>query len=102
MLVPIGDMLRVAVEQQYAIGVPLVLHGGSSTGDERLKKSIEHGVAKINIYTDMSTEAKHRLKSALEEGWDRVRYNDLVDVAKGAFKDVASHYMRLFGSAGRG
>ncbi len=83
------------------VKLPLVLHGGSFTGDERLKKSIEYGVAKVNIYTDMSTEAKKRIKKALDERWDKTRMNNLVLEARLAFKDVSAHYMQLFGSAGK-
>lgn len=83
------------------VKMPLVLHGGSSTGDERLKKSIEYGVAKVNIYTDMAVEAKVRVKKIIDEQWGKIQYNDMIREARGAFKDVAAHYMQLFGSAGR-
>jgi len=83
------------------VKMPLVLHGGSSTGDERLKRSIDYGIAKVNIYTDMAEEAKRRIKKALDERWDKVRLNDLIHETRGAFKDVSGHYMQLFGSTGR-
>ena len=83
-----------------AVKLPLVLHGGSSTGDERLKRSIEHGVAKVNIYTDMSAEAVERIKKLLADK-PGARLNDVVQATRGGFKDVAGHYMRLFGSANR-
>lgn len=83
-----------------AVKMPLVLHGGSSTGDERLKKSIEHGIAKVNIYTDMSTEAVERIKKLLAEK-PEARLNNVVHATRSAFKDVAGHYMRLFESANR-
>lgn len=84
-----------------AVQLPLVLHGGSSTGDERLKKSIEYGIAKVNIYTDMAHEAKARIKRLLDEKYDRIRLNDMIQETRGAFKEVSTHYMRLFGSAGK-
>ncbi len=84
-----------------AVQMPLVLHGGSSTGDERLKKSIEYGVAKVNIYTDMADEAKKRIKRILDEKYDKIRINDLILETRAAFKEVSAHYMQLFGSAGK-
>lgn len=84
-----------------AVRLPLVLHGGSSTGDERLKRSIQYGVAKVNIYTDMTAEAIRRIKRLLDEKPDTVRLNPIVQETRAAFRDVAGHYMRLFGSANR-
>ncbi len=83
------------------VKLPLVLHGGSSTGDERLQKSIAYGVAKINIYTDMADEAKKRIKRILDEKYDKIRMNDLIMETRAAFKEVSGHYMQLFGSAGK-
>lgn len=84
-----------------AVKLPLVLHGGSSTGDERLKRSIEYGVAKVNIYTDMADEAKRRVKKLLDERYDEIRINDMILETRAAFKEVSAHYMQLFGSAGK-
>ncbi len=83
------------------VKMPLVLHGGSSTGDERLQKSIQYGIAKVNIYTDMADEAKKRMKKLLDEKYDKIRINDLIMETRAAFKDVSSHYMQLFGSEGK-
>ena len=84
-----------------AVKLPLVLHGGSSTGDERLKQSILHGIAKVNIYTDMSAEAIARIKKLLAETPETVRINPIVQLTRQSFRDVAGHYIRLFGSADR-
>lgn len=34
-------------------GIPLVLHGGSSSGEENLHRCATEGIAKINIFTDI-------------------------------------------------
>src|SRR5699024_10097466 len=39
------------------VPVPLVLHGGSGTRDENLKKCIQCGIQKINLFTDMADPA---------------------------------------------
>lgn len=84
-----------------AVRLPLVLHGGSSTGDDRLRQSIQHGVAKINVYTDMAQEAKVRIRRLFDERYDEIRLNDMIQETRAAFKDVSAHYIRLFGSAGK-
>lgn len=83
-------------------GLPLVLHGGSSSGDERLARSTQHGVCKVNIYTDMSSAAMRRLEDVFASGRHKeMRANDVLTEVKIAFRDVAAHYMRVFGSDGR-
>ena len=83
-------------------GLPLVLHGGSSTGDQRLSESTAHGVCKVNIYTDMSTAAMKRLSEVFTTGRDRdMRVNDVLGEVKIAFRETAAHYMHVFGSVGR-
>jgi fructose-bisphosphate aldolase class II len=81
--------------------IPLVLHGGSSTGEENLLKAISLGICKINIYTDMAVQAKESVRSLLEEDDPKTRINDLLLATKKSFGEVAGSYMRLFGSAGK-
>ena len=40
------------------IDTPLVLHGGSSSGDENLNKCATNGISKVNIYTDLCVAAR--------------------------------------------
>lgn len=37
-----------------AVPVPLVLHGGSGIGDDDFRTAIRKGIAKVNIFTDLS------------------------------------------------
>lgn len=83
------------------VPVPLVLHGGSSSGDENLRRSATLGVAKINIYTDMATAARERMAALLAQDAPKPHLGRLLVEAKQAFKEVAAHYMDVFGSAGR-
>ena len=36
-----------------ATNVPLVLHGGSGSGDDNLARFAREGICKVNIYTDL-------------------------------------------------
>ena len=40
--------------KQAAGNVPLVLHGGSGTPEDQLTQAIENGIAKINIYSELT------------------------------------------------
>ena len=44
---------------------PLVLHGGSGTPDDQMKTAIEHGITKINIYSDVVGAMNDGLKNKL-------------------------------------
>lgn len=44
---------------------PLVLHGGSGTPDDQMKMAIEHGITKINIYSDVVGALNTGLKNKL-------------------------------------
>ena len=84
-----------------ALDVPLVLHGGSGTGDENLRRAVACGIAKVNIYTDMALAAKARIQQILAAEADKIRFAELLFEAKAAFKEMAGHYMDVFGSTGK-
>ncbi|MHB1417504.1 MAG: class II fructose-bisphosphate aldolase, partial [Chloroflexota bacterium] len=76
------------------------LHGGSSTGDERLREAVARGIRKVSIFTDMSVRAVAGIRAALAED-ARATLVTLLGHAKQAFGEVSEHYIRLFGSAGK-
>jgi fructose-bisphosphate aldolase, class II len=84
-----------------AVTVPLVMHGGSGTGDDKLARAVAGGIRKINIYTDSALEAKRRIRKALAEEPEKTAFVDMVADAKAAFKEVSARYMDLFGSSGK-
>lgn len=45
------------IEINQKLQIPLVLHGGSSSGDENLKICTQNGIVKINIFTDIIQSA---------------------------------------------
>jgi fructose-bisphosphate aldolase class II len=49
-----------------ATGIPLVLHGGSGIPQEHIKRAVEHGIAKMNI----GTEIRQAYEQALAGGGD--------------------------------
>jgi len=78
-----------------AVEVPLVLHGGSGSGDENLRKAVELGISKVNVFSDMLKAIE--IKTEKEEdifGLDRE------DIAKSAVKECINHYLKVFKSEG--
>ena len=98
------------------VTVPLVLHGGSGTGDENLKKCIACGIQEINLFTDMANPAGEAMAlymrgesseepdiSAALEMFSGKKKNYYVAPMVGAevYQRKLEHYIKLFGSAGK-
>lgn len=82
------------------VTVPLVLHGGSSTGDANLKKAVELGITKVNIFTDLLIEGAKYVKGHIE----KEQYPTMETVYKEGlegYKNMLKHYMCLFDSVNR-
>lgn len=90
---PVIDFQRLA-EIKEAIETPLVLHGGSSTGDENLSRCAKGGITKINIYTDLVVAAA---KAARETPWKD--YAELRATQKAGMMACLEHYYGVFGTA---
>lgn len=78
-------------EISEAIDTPLVLHGGSSSGDVNLNKCALEGISKINIFTDLITA-----------GYVKINENkpkDLLELREYSIqgmKEKLSHYYEVF------
>jgi len=83
-----------------AVSVPLVLHGGSSSGDENLRKAVELGIAKVNLWTDLSNGACDKVKGYLERK-EFPSYAGILKLGLSGYKAVLTHYMELFGCVNR-
>jgi fructose-bisphosphate aldolase class II len=81
------------------VDIPLVLHGGSGLTDEQYKASISKGISKINIFTDLSLEAKRRIIQTAQT--DGASYFDLMAQIRPAFRDRCEYYLDVFGATGK-
>jgi len=93
------DLQRLG-EIRSAVGIPLVLHGGSGTPEADLKRAISLGIAKVNVATEIVTV----LRESLLEQWQVQRTSWLPVVMAGAMKTMpplVEKWIRATGSAGR-
>ncbi|OJG34105.1 ketose-bisphosphate aldolase [Enterococcus devriesei] len=74
-----------------AIPTPLVLHGGSSSGDENLNQCGLKGISKINIFSDLINAAQDGI---IQE--NPTNYLDLKKVASKSMKNCLRHYYEVF------
>ena len=81
---------------------PLVLHGGSGTPDDQMKAAIEHGITKINIYSDVVGALNSGLKDKLASITNPSTWPVFVfEEARVRMREVIREKIRIFGSAGR-
>ncbi len=79
-------------ELKEAVSIPLVLHGGSSSGDANLKTCAEIGISKINIFTDVCQAAALAMGSVEEKN----NYRKIMSAADEAIRQVVRHYHHVF------
>ena len=65
------------------VSLPLVLHGGSGLSDDDFAAAIEHGIVKINIYTDVVFAGQKAVEHNI-----LCSYPDMMKAAEDAMKDA--------------
>ncbi len=82
--------------------VPMVMHGGSGTPDDQIKKAIEKGICKLNIYSEMLSAYYGELKKKLEEsGTLAIWVSNANEKPLEALKEVVKEKIDLMGSANK-
>lgn len=79
----------------------LVLHGGSGTPEEDIKKAIKLGVVKININTELRIAYSDALEEEIKEHPDEVKPYKILASAVEETKKVVKKKIDLFGSMGK-
>jgi ketose-bisphosphate aldolase len=77
-----------------AVGIPLVLHGGSGTPDDVLKKAIELGICKVNVNTEVSMAAVSYLQTCFEKQQMAHLSTIMADMQQ-AIEPVMTKFVRL-------
>ena len=90
----------LAAVQEKTGALPLVLHGGSGSGEENLRKAVACGINKINVCTDAFEAGKVATLKALEEN-PNLDYMHMCMAAEAGIKQFVKDYMKVIGSSGR-
>ena len=85
-------------ELKDALDIPLVLHGGSGTGDENLARCAREGTNKINLSNDLKRSA---IENLVKEDLSGNAVYQLYPLLAEGFKHKIKHYIRLFGCEGK-
>ena len=89
--------LELLAEIRRQVSLSLVLHGGSGLSDNDFKNTIQYGISKINIYTDVINAAINKVR----EECGALNYTDLNLKAEEAIYEVTAKKIKLFGSNNR-
>ncbi len=80
-----------------AVNIPLVLHGGSGTPEEDIKKAIGLGISKININTETRLAFSSALRKSLQVQTSEITPYKYLQEAIEAVRAVIEKNIRLFG-----
>jgi fructose-bisphosphate aldolase, class II len=94
------DFERIA-QLRAACSIPLVLHGGSDTPDLDIRRAIETGIDKINIWTDVRIPFLQNLKNTLEGPIRKIEVSEAFGAARAVATEVIRKKNQLLGSAGK-
>ena len=83
-----------------SVSVPLVIHGGSGTGDENIKKAVSLGIRKINVFSDWIRPAMWKTAELIKENPKRVA--KMADAQRDVIYDVLGHWFEISNSVGKG
>lgn len=82
------------------VTVPLVIHGGSGTGDDNIKKAVSLGIRKINVFSDWIVPAQ--LKTAELIGQNPKAIGKIAEAQRDIIYDVLQHWFEISGSINKG
>lgn len=89
------DLLK---ELREKVSVPLVLHGGSGTGDDNLRKAAQLGICKLNIAYDLYRGAIDALASKNTSGNGAYGLYQYLGIG---IVGTANHFIDICGSEGK-
>jgi fructose-bisphosphate aldolase class II len=93
------DFERLADINQ-ALGIPLVIHGGTGLSDAQFRQLIDNGVTKINYYTALADAAGKQIQTNAQAA-DRPGYTSMLRGTAQAVQQEAERCIDTWGSNGR-
>lgn len=93
--------LDLLEEINEAVNIPLVLHGGSDNKDEEISQTYLHGVAKINLSTDMKNAFFGQMRSFLDDNPGAYEPDVIMPSCREAAKQLVKQKMDLFNSTNK-
>lgn len=95
--VPYLDYDRLTEIKEATGGFPLVLHGGSGTGDEGLGKAARMGINKVNIGCELFSAAIEAIEHADTSGSGAYGFANIIEEG---YSSRLKHFITVLGSEG--
>ncbi len=95
---PCLDFERLGKIKEMTGNFPLVLHGGSGTGDKNLEKASRMGINKVNVGTDLFKASLHAVRTADLDGG---KIYDIWQVINDSWRDELIRWIKLLGAEGK-
>lgn len=92
------DILAQIAQQ---VPVPLVLHGSSGVKEEQILKAIKHGIAKVNLETELRILFRKALQESLERNPKEIKPRNLMRPVREAIASRVAQYQTALGAAGQ-
>lgn len=87
--------LELLQDIRKRVDIPLVLHGGSGTPHETILKTINSGICKINVNTEVSIAAVNHLKRLLANE-DTMHLSVVMEAIQSEIQPVMEGFINLF------
>jgi fructose-bisphosphate aldolase class II len=94
------DIARLEILNRL-VPVPLVLHGGSGTPDEEIRRAVAGGICKINIWTDVGVAFIRAFMEALPAPAERGKLPPALAAAEDAATAMIRYKIQLLGASGK-
>lgn len=84
------------------VNVPLVLHGASGVSESAIRRTVELGICKVNIATDLKIPFAENIKNYFAQNPSEYDLRKYLGAGLGAIKEVVKRKIKLLKSAGLG
>lgn len=95
-MIPKFDMDRLR-EIKRLTGAPLVLHGGSGSGEDNIINSVKNGINKINVGCDFMNANRDTTAEILKRD-PKINYYELIHEVEAKSMELVQYYIKLSGS----
>ncbi|MBU1137207.1 class II fructose-bisphosphate aldolase, partial [Patescibacteria group bacterium] len=86
------------IDQALEGKINLVLHGGSGTPEDDIRKAVELGIVKINVNTEIRVAFRQALELALKQNPDETTPYKLMPLIVSGVSKVVEEKIKLFNS----
>ena len=83
-----------------AVPVPLVMHGGTGIPEKDIRRSVELGIAKVNVASELVHGVRTNLTTQWKEGrnlWTPIAFGEALKV----IAPVVEKWLKITGAAGK-